>query len=405
MLGYPEVTTNLVFENIPTQPLELRAGVETRKKKSKQNRVQDGMDTSIEVDEVRKDCLLPERRQIRDPELIILQGLYDVNISVDKVTLFSVRPPELRVLFREVPNYYRWFKRENSQFSYEQVEEKIDYDLNRSVWINGLNGQVKLRLKAFNEVKAFVSKFDGDTAMSESPIGLMIQFINRIISIVERGQAQYDQLEDDDADDFVFYSNEFVYDDDEKFLPVPVLSYIRPTLVVQFILHILLSMGEFDTEVDLLHHNSLQNSLRYAKLIGESDNEDDLKRYSSNLLRKFIEEQLVFFPNSLRTLDSWIVAAGDLFDSVIVSNNIAITSMPSVLQSSLFETTDESVLKFWKDSRMNMCKSAMNELGDAVDHCSVPSVDNIINATKEAPLEWNVHKEFEKVKGNLMNRL
>ena len=323
-----------------------------KKKKSQQNTVQDGMDTSIEVDEVRKDSLLPEWRQLRDPELIILQGLYDVNISVDKVTLFSVRPPELRVLFRELPNYYRWFKRENSHFSYEEMEEKIEYDLNRSVWIDGLNGQVKLRLKAFNEVKTFLSKFDDDTAISESPIGIMIQFMKRIITIVERGQAQYDQLDDDDADDFVLYSNEFVYDDDAKHLPVPVLSYIRPTLGVQFILHVLLSMGEFDTEVDLLHHNSLRNSLRYAKLIGESDDEEDLKRYSSNLLRKFIEEQLVFFPNSLRTLDSWIVAAGDLFESVIVSNDIPITSMPSVLQSSLFQTSDESVVKFWMKERM-----------------------------------------------------
>ena len=73
--------------------------------------------------------------------------------------------------------------------------------------------------------------------------------------------------------------------------------------------------------------------------------------------------------------------------------------MPSVLQSSLFQTSDESVVTFWKDSRMSMCKSAMNELGDVVEHCSVPSVDNIINATKEAPLDWNLYEEFEQSEG------
>ena len=79
-------------------------------------------------------------------------------------------------------------------------------------------------------------------------------------------------------------------------------SYVKPTLGPRFILHILLSLGEFETEIDLLLHQNLREAFRYAKLIGPEDDEASLKEYSSHLLRRYIEEQLVFSPNSIKVL-------------------------------------------------------------------------------------------------------
>ena len=99
---------------------------------------------------------------------------------------------------------------------------------------------------------------------------------------------------------------------------------------VQFILNIILSMVSFSTEIYLIHHSSLRDSLRYAKLIGSSNDEDSLQSYSNDLLIKFIFEQLVYFPNSLRLICHWIRAAADLFDSIIVRDEIPISDMPPV---------------------------------------------------------------------------
>ena len=49
MVEHPEVMADFCFEKIPMQPLELHAGVETKKKKSQQHAVQDGTDTSCKV--------------------------------------------------------------------------------------------------------------------------------------------------------------------------------------------------------------------------------------------------------------------------------------------------------------------------------------------------------------------
>ena len=47
----------------------------------------------------------------------------------------------------------------------------------------------------------------------------------------------------------------FLYDDEHKHIPIPVFSYVKPTMGARFLLHIMLSMGEFDTEMDFLVEN------------------------------------------------------------------------------------------------------------------------------------------------------
>ena len=191
--------------------------------------------------------------------------------------------------------------------------------------------------------------------------------------------------------------NNLVYNDDhEDHLPIPVFSYIRPTMGTQFILHLLLSLGHFSTEIDLLLHPNVKESLRYAKLIGENDDEEALQQYSSDVLKTFITEQLIYFPNTRQLIDSWIVCAGDLLDEVIINNNIPITSMPSVQQSSLYASIEEDKVAYIKEIKNKMISSALMEMGDARIRCSIPSKDNLLNATKENPANWDAISTFEK---------
>ena len=64
-------------------------------------------------------------------------------------------------------------------------------------------------------------------------------------------------------------------DNDEDMKPV--YSYTKPTRGVQLILHVMLSMGRFATEIYLIMHNAIRDSLRYVKLISPSDNPQDLE--------------------------------------------------------------------------------------------------------------------------------
>ena len=66
----------------------------------------------------------------------------------------------------------------------------------------------------------------------------------------------------------------------------------------------MLSMGHFATEIGLTLHASIMESLRDAKLIGPLDDEHSLYEYSNTLLRRFIQEQVVYYPNTKRIIDA-----------------------------------------------------------------------------------------------------
>ena len=93
----------------------------------------------------------------------------------------------------------------------------------------------------------------------------------------------------------------------------------------QFNLHIILSLGIYSTEFDFLQRESLHDYFEYAIIIGNKDDMVSLQYYSNNVSVKFIEEQLGSSPYSIQIIYEWIQISGELFDEVIIHNNIPIT--------------------------------------------------------------------------------
>ena len=68
---------------------------------------------------------------MRPTELYIIQGASEITISIDKVTKFGLRPPELRRLFDVLGTYYRWFIIDKKILNAEVMDKKIDIDLRK----------------------------------------------------------------------------------------------------------------------------------------------------------------------------------------------------------------------------------------------------------------------------------
>ena len=144
----------------------------------------------------------------------------------------------------------------------------------------------------------------------------------------------------------------------EVHLPVIVFDYIKPSIPTRFILHILLSLGCFETEYDLHLHTTLRDSLQYAKLIGPPNDPQDLHNYLDNLLKLFIEEQLVYCTNKKINIQNYIINASDTFNGIILRNEIPIHDMPPLLQANLDSFKDTQVEEMHK----NMKKSTLNSI-------------------------------------------
>eukprot|EP00957_Ditylum_brightwellii_P033103 2509543-Ditylum_brightwellii.AAC.1 len=70
------------------------------------------------------------------------------------------------------------------------------------------------------------------------------------------------------------FKNILLNDDRADYLPVAVFTYTKPMQNVLCLLHLMLSMGCSQTEVDLMLHSTKRECLRYAKLMGESNDID-----------------------------------------------------------------------------------------------------------------------------------
>ena len=89
-LQYNEEHTNLVFENISTIPLGLRAGIEIKRHQNldedDQDFSEDNLSHSCIVNRVRKHFKLPNIGQMRQRELEIIEGSKEAIVPIDKIS-------------------------------------------------------------------------------------------------------------------------------------------------------------------------------------------------------------------------------------------------------------------------------------------------------------------------------
>jgi len=268
MLSYPEVHTDLVFEVISTHPLEYRAGVE-RTPKKKDDNVQPGIIIGNISDYVRKDKKLPDWRQHSDSDLLMSQGIFESPISIDKITKFSLRPLELRSLIDQVGNYYRCFFHGKKTFNEVEMRSKIHYHVQKTMWIDGLRKQIKFRRNDIHELMVYLREIEIPKSNRHAS-HIMFNVFEKIERLNKVAMSNGDFMNQRDHDDWNFISSEIIYDDKKMKLPIPVYSYIKPHMGTNFLLHILLSLGHFQTELDLILHQNIKESFRYAKHIGKA---------------------------------------------------------------------------------------------------------------------------------------
>ena len=403
--GYPEVFTDMNFISIATVPLEERTGIELPPKDADPSfdeeietlfgNNEDGIDLSIPSEVLRRRVLnLADWRQHSTSELHIIDSCLRSSISLDSITKFSIRPPELKKLIREVGQYYRWFK-VGKKLSYKQCKESISNDVCSSMWIDGVQRQIKIRRKALPEIKIFLSTLTVPVERYD-PLNIMLTLFKDIIRIYEL-KENGSEMTDTDKIKFRFMESSLIYDDSERHLPIPVFSFIKPHMGTRFLLHIMLSMGKFDTEYDLNLHCSLRESLRYASLIGPNNDRESLERYSDQLLHKYITEQLVFFPNGASVTDTWIVNAKHIFDDVIIHDRISHTEMPPLLQADLEREKNEAVDKLFDSFKDGIISSAFEEMKDVSDLFNVPSKENLMNVKSlHDDLNWDALGSFKQ---------
>ena len=171
-----------------------------------------------------------------------------------------------------------------------------------------------------------------------------------------------------------------------KHLPIIVFSNIRPNLGAKFLWHLLLTMGNFDCEMELCSCGTYVEMFRKAELIGQGNLEHEIKK----LTKKYILEQLRFFPVSSKRFDYFAISAFKVLQSSLLFNEMTCDEIPACLYTSIQEKEDKYENCEKLQHRKNMVTAIFNEMKrQPMINPSFPKKENILAATKDKPLKWD----------------
>ena len=161
-----------------------------------------------------------------------------------------------------------------------------------------------------------------------------------------------------------------------------VLSIIVPKSTSNFLIHYLLSFGEFTTEIDLFSDLSLKSACVYSGLIASPEGATNEEVVS--LTKLFLLEQLRFYPGSSTLLDRHVGMAYHCLKEATQNNLLTFCKdLPHVLESSIFQKAEEQVLEESNRVKSNLVAALLEK-----NPTTFPSFNEFMSASLSSPLEW-----------------
>lgn len=373
ILGYSNVLTNIYFEVLCTLPYEYRGASKVNLDRNgnviEPERLEDVPEAVCELSDsyIVRAMKLGQDRQFTDDQRLLMQSSEYKYVSTDKVTLYGLRPPELIQLIRRLGLYYEWFYADSKPLGREEIENGLDDDVRKCMWIDGIGRRIRIRKCAS---ASLVRHLEGIDACDVSECSVVLR--DHLLTLL-RADGVNDSL--------------FVYDDGHIDTPTVVYSKINPKQNMKFIHHVLLVLGEYDTELDFKRSNTVRETFYNARLFPPSlelagYNENSVVPYITNLV---INEIIPLQPVGIRTLDDYIPDIETLFQSVLTSGTIPVRELPSCLATTLVEVKGEEIRSVWTDYKSSQLKSMTAAM---VGNEDFPGIDVFRAATKSNPVSW-----------------
>lgn len=407
ILQEPQIYTNVAFVSVPTCPLEQRPAFERSElyfapitdiqEYSRQphppiiyNEQPLGEGGNIVGQQVRQALGFPVQRLFTETQLILIKDACYSPLSIDAITAFGVRPPELR--FVNSPTLYlQYFSRTKGQRrkNKQPSEHLLQVNLCNCAWIDGLEHQIRVRSCAIPHILQLSDHQDASfrelmerlhcIALCYAPLNRNVDATNA--TVLQQQIDEYQQLYLDLTESTMKHMRALFIDTTytSAYLPFPIYNAVKPTQCNRFLIHILLSMGCFNNELELFSGPSIKHFFWNAALIPRGTLPTEL--HITLLVRRYILEQLLFIPGGTVMFDRLCIAAYHSMRAALLEDDINSMDSPSYLYSSLQVRATTVTLGYDSDMRRNLCR---------VLHAShaTPSEEHLFHATKSNPLAW-----------------
>jgi len=427
LFGYDPIIKNMDFVNVPTQPFEERSASnritplqrflnndenKDLRNKSMQCIALSAMDT-VPCHHVRESFLrdaqnivnfdssgnpvnrFPKWRRFTSNQVQKAEDDLQSPLQPDFVTLFSLRPPELRFIMHQ-DKYNRWFERKtnNETLLYKQIEHcsrNLNDDVRYSKWIDATCATITMRYPAIHEILDYINSaplhyFGTDSSnhqQAKKEIKEVFELLEQAIDWIILGNPL---SRPGIADLLRCMHQNLVSSSNKSMLPIPWHKSVRPTQPTRFLIHLLLSFGAFVDEYSLFQQPCLRDSFIHAGLLDANNPEES----ANHLCRRYITEQLVNLPAGTVTFDRYCASAYYTIKEFFVSNTLHTDEIPSVLYCRLAQETDEKIKQYKYNKRQVLIQNLLNKL-EGPCGTTLPSFDECMNATVCKPCSWDIN--------------
>ena len=319
MLKLPIVITNIHFVHVPSIALEFRGGI--LHKCSNERRP---AGASNDLLTVREQLNFPTYNCFTQRQKTHIEDALKSPFYIDRITLFSIRPPEL-FFVRQLNNYYKFFVRCPPAKKLNSFSLLVK---NPRPWVDGTGCVVRIRSTALELLQQWL------TTVQDQSNPLLGQF-----KVILQNLHTHD------------YKETYVCDT-TNLSPCPpevVFSKVTPKNASKFLLHLLYTMGSFDTELDLFASTSLRQCFVDAGILHSTSS--FTQSDADDLLTRYITEELKFLPGGNTAFSNRLVLAAQSIENLVLNDTISNNCIPEVLMTNLTDQCERSITSFLTETQ------------------------------------------------------
>jgi len=398
LLAEPQIYCSRRFVRIPSVPLEERPGIlhETDNRSRDNEHLQlDQMERLRTTGQmpvgyaairfigkiIRNEVLnLPLDRRFTEYEELIIADSLDSQVSLDRISIFSCRPPELRFI-PKVAIYWCCFTKlkhvlPDSETHRTTTARLLQVELWSCGWVDGLDCQIKVKPKGIQKVLE-LPECTGQTRE-------LFELLNYgCYGIIPPSEAHLQDHPNINVLLDLFVDVEYGYDTK---LPLPVFSTVKPHQTNRFLIHVLLSMGSYSNEAELFAGQTPTQWFRNAKLLPGQDDDPVTEEDINNLTKKVILEDLAFLPSGTISFDKACLAAHNAFKTAFSEDNSILNlTAPSCLHTQLVQQASNEESNFIRQTKETLM-DVLSQLPNA------PSKEDLMAATTNSPVCNYIHE-------------
>ena len=322
---------------------------------------------------------LAQQTQIKD-------NLY-TNISVDAVTNYSCRPPELFFINNYVDSTL-YFAYTSITKQHQTIHARVKAtgrthsntrawylrdNLHHSLWVNGFDKLILVRKPA---LPLIIEKYSDRLLLANNPWKMELYYLFHALyklafddfapSMSSGGASIGDRIRTthiaDDIDSHNLFRCFVDLSYQDAHIPLPLFNGIKPSNATQFFIHILLSIGTFDTEYDLWKVGNIRDVFVEAQLLTANATEDEIAEDLKSISCKYIAEQLLFVPAGTPLYDFYTCEARKVLSSIYNTGTLPPYKIPSCLHTVLEFETNAKLTALKKDIHINMIRALRNQI-------------------------------------------